>query len=229
MRSRYDSQGKHADIYARLHEEIDSYEYFMKNVKNFFETTKVKKQVHSLRFRLKDIDHLLEKIERKNNEDAQNSDEEKKGPITADNIFGRITDIAGIRVLHLHLSQLEGIHRAIMKAVEDGEYSLVEEPKAYTWDPESKVYFERLGLQPLVKESFYTSIHYVLKPNRESSTTCCEVQVRTLLEEVWGEIDHTMNYPTPNDDENCKEQIKILARLIGAGSHLADSIMKRYQ
>lgn len=80
-----------------------------------------------------------------------------------------------------------------------------------------------------MKESFYTSIHYVIKPNGTTKTTCCEVQVRTLLEEVWGEIDHTMNYPVIHTSEECKEQIKILARLIGTGSHLADSIMRRYK
>lgn len=75
--------------------------------------------------------------------------------------------------------------------------------------------------------SYYTSIHYVLRPNSRNPATC-EVQVRTLLEEVWGEVDHTMNYPTANLDPHCKEQIRVLARLVGAGTHLADSIMRRY-
>lgn len=33
---------KYDDIYRRLLDEIDAYEYFMKNIKNFFESTKVK-------------------------------------------------------------------------------------------------------------------------------------------------------------------------------------------
>ncbi|HBS5693327.1 TPA: hypothetical protein MAK63_002070 [Klebsiella variicola] len=56
---------KYDGIYRRLLDEIDAYEYFMKNIKNFFESTKVKVHVHSLRFRLKDIDHLLEKNRKK--------------------------------------------------------------------------------------------------------------------------------------------------------------------
>ena len=220
---------RYSDIIDALEEELSTYEYFMKNVRNFFETTKVKKHVHSVRSRLKDTEHLIEKIHRKNLEDEVLPEEERKGPITRKNIFSRITDIAGIRILHLHLSQFENIHNEIMKAIDEGEYALVEKPKAYTWDPESTAYFERLGLPPHVKESFYTSIHYVIKPNGTTKTTCCEVQVRTLLEEVWGEIDHTMNYPVVHTSEECKEQIKILARLIGTGSHLADSIMRRYK
>ena len=173
------------------------------------------------------MDHLLEKIERKNQIDSQKSLEERRGEITKDNFFERVTDIAGVRVLHLHLSQFIIIHNEIMKTVEDEEFVLCEDPKAYTWDPESKKFFDSLGINTEQKDSFYTSIHYVLKPNSRSKATC-EVQVRTLLEEVWGEIDHTMNYPKPVDDDHCREQIRVLARLVGAGSHLADSIMRRY-
>jgi ppGpp synthetase/RelA/SpoT-type nucleotidyltranferase len=180
-----------------------------------------------VRHRLKDIDHLLEKIERKNAEDASLDPQNQKGPITPDNIFTRITDIAGIRVLHLHISQFEHIHKTLMAKVTDGEFTLFEDPKAYTWDPESGTYFESLGLLRELKESYYTSIHYILRPNSRTHATC-EVQVRTLLEEVWGEIDHTMNYPEPTSDTYCKEQIRVLARLVGAGTHLADSIMRRY-
>jgi ppGpp synthetase/RelA/SpoT-type nucleotidyltranferase len=90
-----------------------------------------------------------------------------------------------------------------------------------------KKFFDSLGINTEQKDSFYTSIHYVLKPNSKSKAIC-EVQVRTLLEEVWGEIDHKMNYPSPVNDEHCREQIRVLARLVGAGSHLADSIMRRY-
>lgn len=135
--------------------------------------------------------------------------------------------MAGVRVLHLHQEQFETIHKEIMKKVEDGDFCLFEDPKAYTWDPDSNKFFNSLGIETQHKDSFYTSIHYVLKPNERSPITC-EVQVRTLLEEVWGEIDHTMNYPSPVEDEQCKENIRVLARLVSAGSHLADSIMRRY-
>ena len=183
--------------------------------------------MHSIRHRLKDVDHLIEKVERKNQEDKQKPEAEQIGPINGDNLFGRVTDMAGVRVLHLHQEQFETIHKAIMKKIDDGDFCLFEDPKAYTWDPDSDRFFKSLGIRTQQKDSFYTSIHYVLKPNERSPITC-EVQVRTLLEEVWGEIDHTMNYPVPVEDEQCKENIRVLARLVSAGSHLADSIMRRY-
>jgi ppGpp synthetase/RelA/SpoT-type nucleotidyltranferase len=176
---------------------------------------------------LKDRDHLLEKIERKNLQDSSLPSHDRKGPVNSENIFQRITDIAGIRVLHLHMSQCSQIHKALMRMVEDGEFTLFEEPRAYTWDPESEKYFRSMGLLRELKDTYYTSIHYVVRPNSRSRATC-EVQVRTLLEEVWGEVDHAMNYPKPTADPYCREQIRILARLVGAGTHLADSIMRRY-
>jgi putative GTP pyrophosphokinase len=220
-------RAKHSDLLKVYDDNLEAFEFFHKHVRNFFESRSLGRHVHSVRHRLKDVDHLLEKIERKNGEDAALPQDQQKGPITADNVFSRVTDIAGVRVLHLHISQFGFIHQALMSKVAEGEFTLLEEPKAYTWDPESGNYFQGLGLQRELKDSYYTSIHYVLRPNSKSLATC-EVQVRTLLEEVWGEVDHTMNYPTPTTDEHCREQIRVLARLVGAGTHLADSIMRRY-
>ncbi len=83
----------------------------------------------------------------------------------------------------------------------------------------------QVGINVEVKESFYTSIHYVVRP-RADSEVACEIQVRTLFEEIWGEIDHQINYPTPTESLACQEQIRVLARLVGAGSRLADAIYR---
>ncbi|MCU4580980.1 RelA/SpoT domain-containing protein [Acinetobacter gyllenbergii] len=218
---------KYKDIIETYEKNFDSLELFYKTIISFFEGRSLKKVVHSIRHRLKDIDHLLEKVERKNLENKNKQEEAQLEPINGSNLFERITDMAGVRVLHLHQKQFQIIHEAIMMKVEDGDFYLFEKPKAYTWDPDSKKFFNSLGIETSQKESFYTSIHYVLKPNSRSFITC-EIQVRTLLEEVWGEIDHNMNYPTPTSDEYCLENIRILARLVSTGSHLADSIMRRY-
>jgi ppGpp synthetase/RelA/SpoT-type nucleotidyltranferase len=218
---------RHADILNEYDNNLEAFEFFLQNLKNFFEGRSMSKYVHSVRSRVKDPDHLLEKVERKNTEDAARIPEERQGPITAENVFSKITDVAGLRVLHLHLSEVEGINHLLTSKIEEGEFYLFEAPKAYTWDPDSGKYFESLGLTWELKESYYTSVHYVLRPNSRSHATC-EVQVRTLLEEVWGEIDHTMNYPEPTTDSHCKEQIRVLALLLGAGTHLADSIMRHY-
>ena len=209
-------------IIARVESERHNIDLFRDYTVRFFEThpdlTQSPQIVHSVKSRLKDLQHLREKIQRKSlTED----------PITPENIFDRVTDIAGVRVLHLYQAQFTQIHRAINQKLDSQDWILYEEPKAYTWDPESRGFFQNQGLNVEVKESLYTSVHYVIKPRKDSPVSC-EIQVRTLFEEVWGEIDHLVNYPEPTDNVALREQIGVLARLVGAGSPLADSICRVY-
>jgi ppGpp synthetase/RelA/SpoT-type nucleotidyltranferase len=209
-------------IIERVQSELHDIDLFRANTVRFFEThpnlTQSPQVVHSAKSRMKDLQHLREKIQRKSS---------TEDPITPENIFDRITDIAGVRVLHLYQAQFTQIHRAINQKLDNQDWMLYEAPKAYTWDPESQSFFENQGLDVEVKESLYTSVHYVIKPRKDSPVSC-EIQVRTLLEEVWGEIDHLVNYPEPTDSVVCREQIGVLARLVGAGSRLADSICRVY-
>ena len=209
-------------IIERVQSELHSIDLFRDYTVRFFEThpdlTQSPQIVHSVKSRLKDLQHLREKIQRKSSTEDL---------ITPENIFNRITDIAGVRVLHLHQAQFVQIHGAINQKLDSQDWILHEQPKAYTWDPESQDFFASQDLKVEVKESLYTSIHYVIKP-RENSPVSCEIQVRTLFEEIWGEIDHLINYPEPTDSVACREQIGVLARLVGAGSRLADSIHRIY-
>lgn len=173
--------------------------------------------VHSVKSRLKDSGHLKDKIARK----QAGSD-----PITAENLFTRVTDLAGVRVLHLYQEQALAIHSAIIDKVENQrDWVFNEAPKAYTWDPEAQGFFANMGLDVHVKDSFYTSVHYLVRP-RADSPHCCEIQVRTLFEEIWGEVDHTLNYPNPTDNVACREQLRVLTKVVGAGSRLVDAIFR---
>jgi len=168
-----------------------------------------------------DPEHLRDKLKRK---------QEKGEIMTVETLFNKITDLNGIRLLHLHQQQFPTIHNEIKKQIEDiGEWVFVEEPKAYTWEPESKSFFEELGIKAEVKDTFYTSVHYVIKPNNERNSVSCEIQIRTLFEEIWGEIDHMLNYPHPTKSIACKEQIRVLSKLVSTGTRLADSIFRTYK
>lgn len=204
------------DIYSHRFDELD---FFRKQVVAFFEKSYFHEKplplVHSIKSRVKDIDHLVEKIKRKWS-DVQ---------ITEKNLFEKVTDMAGVRVLHLHTKQFEYIHRAIMEHISQGNWVLHESPIAYSWDPEVTTFFKSIGLKAKTKESYYTSIHYVVKPHKRTDLTC-EIQIRTLFEEIWGEIDHTLNYPNETTNLACKEQLRVLAKLASTGTRLADSIFK---
>jgi ppGpp synthetase/RelA/SpoT-type nucleotidyltranferase len=44
------------------------------------------------------------------------------------------------------------------------------------------------------------------------------------MEEVWGEVDHAINYPHRNESVACREQIRALARSTSSATRLVDSI-----
>jgi ppGpp synthetase/RelA/SpoT-type nucleotidyltranferase len=189
--------------------------YFLESVKTWMASCETRHKtnlldVYAVKGRLKDIDHLKDKLQRKQD-------------ITPENFFDRVTDLAGVRVLHLFPSQFGAIHSHIKKRL-GNDWILHEPPKAYTWDPETSKFFSELDIEVAHKESYYTSVHYVVKPNNPQSFARCEIQVRTLLEEVWGEIDHGINYPKPTEIHACRDQLLVLAKLIGAGSRLISSI-----
>jgi len=173
--------------------------------------------IHSIKSRLKDEDHLAEKIVRKRDDGRL---------ITQENLFSEITDLAGIRVLHLHQNQFSALHAFIAKKIRARSWSLLEKPIAYTWDPESVDYYKSFKIRTSVKPSYYTSVHYLIAPANKQDVTCCEVQIRTLFEEVWGEIDHSINYPNPTQNMASIEQLRVLSKLVSTGSRLADAIFK---
>lgn len=174
--------------------------------------------IHSTKSRLKDPEHLRDKLIRK---------QEQGKEINKENLFSEITDLIGFRILHLYQDQFPIIHKAILEHISEGDWTFVEEPMAYTWDPESKLMYDEIGIKNEVRETFYTSVHYLVKPNNTNKNPiCCEIQVRTLFDEIWGEIDHSINYPHPTEDIACKEQLRVLSKLVSTGTRLADSIFR---
>lgn len=176
--------------------------------------------VHSIKVRLKDENHLKEKILRKLSEGRV---------ITKDNIFSEITDFSGIRILHLYQNQFSILHNFITEEVRAKRWRLLEKPIAYTWDPESESYYKSFKIRTSIKPSYYTSVHYILAPANKQDGICCEVQIRTLFEKIWGEIDHSINYPEPTRNVANIEQLRVLAKLVSTGTRLADSIFKVHQ
>jgi len=181
----------------------------------------LKPLVHSVKWRIKDPTHLREKLIRK-------WKEAKKAHcgfrITPGNLFQKVHDLVGFRVLHLYTREMRELNSTLIKSLQEG-YKLIEGPSARTWDDESRQYFKSIGITTEPSDTMYTSVHYVFQTRSVTKFTC-EVQVRTLAEELWGEVDHSMNYPTPVGIVACSEQIIVLARLTSACTRLVDSIYK---
>lgn len=172
--------------------------------------------VHSTKMRMKDLGHLRKKIDRKHSEGVN---------ITPDNLTKIITDLAGVRILLLFRSDFRLIDALIRQKVNAGEWALAEKGKALVWDPEDRTFFQDFDLQIEDRDTHYTSVHYLIKP-RADQDTCCEVQVRTLFEEIWGEVDHRLNYPIPSEIVACREQLRVLSKIVGAGSRLLESLQR---
>jgi hypothetical protein len=85
-----------------------------------------------------------------------------------------------------------------------------------------------LGVETKDSKTMYTSVHYIVEANTKTKYTA-EIQVRTLAEELWGEVDHTLNYPHESKVLACREQIKVLARVTSSCSRLVDSIFTSHQ
>jgi len=205
-------------------EKLFEFEQFLPSVLAFFEKHRTLNKkpipiIHSIKSRFKDPEHLEQKLLRKLEHGVE---------INKDNLFDEITDFIGVRVLHLYQEQFVEINKAIQEKIENGDWIFVEKPKAMTWDPESMEFYKNLGIDTELRETLYTSIHYLVKPNNPNAVVCCEIQVRTLFEEIWGEIDHTINYPFPTESIACREQLRVLAKFVSTGTRLADAIFRSH-
>lgn len=188
-------------------------------------SSELMKHIHSTKSRLKEPSHLEEKLFRKLSEAKGKS---RAFTVSKKNLFYRINDLAGFRILHLHTQQIIQIDRALRLLFKEYRFALHEEVKARTWDDENREFFLSAGIKPVKSPRMYTSVHYIIASNSSTKATC-EIQVRTLAEELWGEVDHSMNYPKESPNVACREQIRVLARITSSCSRLVDCIYQTHR
>ena len=190
----------------------------------FQSSPELARHIHFIKYRIKDVEHLRKKLARKRLEAKAHKRQEL---IDESNLFQEVNDLAGIRIIHLHTDQLRYIHNAILGILDEQQYRLVEKPTANCWDREYENLFKGFGIGTCSRDSMYTTVHYVIRANQRTAVTC-ELQVRTLMDEVWGEVSHRVNYPAESPSEVCKDQLKVLARLTTGCTRLVDSIFKSH-
>ena len=118
--------------------------------------------IHSSKRREKDPDHLRDKLQRKARQAETTG---KRLTITEKNLFKRVGDLAGVRLMHIHTDQLAHIHPAIIRVLDFHKYKLRERPLVYIWDLERKAFLNELGLNVQIRPKMYTSVHYVVEPH----------------------------------------------------------------
>lgn len=172
-------------------------------------------KVHSVRQRIKDPEHLIEKIIRKR---LENQDRH----ITLENYTEEITDLIGIRAIHLFKEDWESIHDYISKT-----WDLAENPKANIRKGDSGDLIDNFKKKDLdIKEHKYgyRSIHYLIEVKPYKIKYITEIQVRTIFEEGWSEIDHEIRYPYYIDNPILANYLVIFNRLAGSADEMGSFV-----
>nr|WP_314878135.1 hypothetical protein [uncultured Pseudomonas sp.] len=174
--------------------------------------------VHSVRWRIKDSEHLLEKIVRKRAAKA-----EKYLEINENNYYSVITDLIGIRALHLFKNDALKIDASVR---ENQQLIDTEQPLVYTrkGDTISEDVFPKDRFEHREHPAGYRSVHYIIKAQPQKRQIFAEVQVRTIFEEGWSEIDHRVRYPNFNADEMVNVFLAIFNRLAGQADEMGSFV-----
>ena len=150
---------------------------------------------HTILYRIKDKARLIEKIDEENKQIK-----EGEVPVTRKNFQERIGDLLGIRMICLRLSDINTIKAYLELLADEKILRFIRKPDQkrsfiLPVDPGEKIP-EGLDL----RYSGYSSIHYqvALGENADAPGELkglqTELQLRTILEEAWGEIDHKYRY-----------------------------------
>jgi putative GTP pyrophosphokinase len=154
-----------------------------------------RESLHTVIYRIKDNARLIEKIDEENKHLCVEA-----VPITQRNFQKRVGDLLGIRLICLRLSDIKRVEEYLGLLAEEKILRFIRKPDhkrsfVLPVDPGEEIP-EGLDL----RYSGYSSIHYqvVLGKNTDAPDELkglqVEIQLRTILEEAWGEIDHKYRY-----------------------------------
>ncbi len=163
---------------------------------------------HIVHYRTKNPVHLLDKIIRKM--------EEKGREINKDNYMEEITDLIGIRILHLYKEDWLEINKFIVE-----EWGEAIKPTANIREGDSKELYEENGCEIKVHKAGYRSVHYLIETSPLNEKYIAEVQVRTLFEEAWSEVDHDIRYPIHVDNPLVNTYLMNFNRLAGSADEMS--------
>jgi len=221
-------------IYNDYEEKKSSFEGVLDSfLEEYFSPAIIRKhnlKIHSIGSRVKDSEHLIEKLIRRKKENAK-----KYSGCDLTNYLKFITDIAGIRILLVYKADWENIHDYIINSFENDEKNYIkksiedfdedtnhtyiaEPPKVHIRTGDCKdIYTKVLPPDRVIEDRTYRSAHYIIK----YQGIYIEIQVRTLFEEGWGEVDHSILYPTNKDNYIYKEYTELLNRLSGLADEMS--------
>ncbi|MBE6063061.1 MAG: GTP pyrophosphokinase [Clostridium butyricum] len=174
------------------------------------------KSVHSVKSRIKAPERLIEKIVRKS-EDRKNK-YGKDFKFTVDNYKDEINDLIGIRVIHIFKEQWRDIHEFIINT-----WNVIE-ITANVREGDNTKDFEELNIEVRSRASGYRSVHYLVEFYPTNKKVIAEIQVRTIFEEGYGEIDHRLRYSHEEIPEILQSNLLLFNRIVGSADEMASLI-----
>lgn len=176
-----------------------------------FEESAIPAPLQRTKVRIKRIESVLDKFRRMPDEFPGAPGEEN---------LRRMRDAIGARIVVFFPGQLDMVDREV-RSGKHFELSPEIEPKSYL----PRHMMESCGLDPArfrgasKKPSGYASIHYAVRlvNGPGSGNPWFEIQTRTMLEEVWGEVEHQIGYkPDSETSFSVKRQFRVISEHLGA-------------
>jgi putative GTP pyrophosphokinase len=163
---------------------------------------------HTIIYRIKDEKRFIEKVEKENK-----TPEGILSPVTVKNFPDRIGDLLGMRLICLRLADINIIEAYFQFLMEEKVFHFIKKPKKKQSFilPMDKGGRTKDSQPPMY--SGYSSIHYQimlgegLPAPSELKGLQVEFQLRTILEEAWGEIDHKYRYAYSRSGADLPEYI----------------------
>lgn len=174
------------------------------------------KMVHTVKSRIKEPDRLVEKIIRKTKDRREKYGQQFEFNIN--NYKEEINDLIGIRVIHIFKEQWLDIHEFIMNT-----WKVIEITANVRAGDNTKV-FDDLDIKVCSRASGYRSVHYLVEFYPTNQKVIAEIQVRTIFEEGYGEIDHLLRYSNGPIPELVKSNLLLFNRIIGSADEMASLI-----
>ena len=172
--------------------------------------------IHTVKSRMKEPDRLIEKVIRKVADRKLKYGEGFQ--FTVENYKDEINDLIGIRVIHIFKEQWQEIHEYIVNT-----WNVIE-ITANVREGDNVDVFKNLDIEVRSRASGYRSVHYLVEFYPTNQRVIAEIQVRTIFEEGYGEIDHRLRYSHIEIPEILKSNLLLFNRIIGSADEMASLI-----
>lgn len=205
------------EVLNEIYVDYDNYRGSYESQAGFIaDTLRTHKKIHSVKSRIKEPERLIEKIIRKTSERKEKYGSEFQ--FTTENYKEEINDLIGVRAIHIFKEDWEDIHNFICTT-----WKVIEITANVREGDETKR-FEDLNIQTHSRKSGYRSVHYLIEFFPTSQKVIAEIQVRTIFEEGYGEIDHQLRYSHKKIPEVLALNLLLFNRIAGSSDEMASLI-----